>query len=52
MVAVQLDVDVGEALVRLRAYAFSHDRPLADVAHAVVARTLRFSAPGDDRDGA
>jgi hypothetical protein len=52
MVAVQLEIHVGEALVRLRAYAFSHDRPLTDVARAVVARTLRFSAQGDDTDEA
>ena len=52
MVSVQLGVSVGEALVRLRAYAFGSDRPLADVAEAVVARKLRFddgptgSSPG------
>jgi hypothetical protein len=45
MVSVQLGVSVGEALVRLRAYAFGSDRLLADVAGAVVARKLRF----DDR---
>lgn len=43
MVSAQLEVSVGEALVRLRAYAFSHDRPLTDVARDVVARQLRFS---------
>ena len=32
MVAVQLDVSVGQALIRLRAHAFGNDRPLADVA--------------------
>ncbi len=42
MVAAQLEVTVGQALVRLRAYAFGNDRPLAEVAHEVVARTLRF----------
>jgi GAF domain-containing protein len=42
MVSAQLEVSVGEALVRLRTYAFTHDRPLADVAHDVVARRLRF----------
>jgi hypothetical protein len=44
MVAVQLGIGVGEALVRLRAYAFGHDRRLTEVAEAVVARTLRFEA--------
>ena len=43
MVAVQLGVSVSEALIRLRAYAFSHDRLLHDVAQDVVDRTLRFS---------
>lgn len=43
MVSVQLGVSVGEALVRLRAYAFAHDRPLAAVAEDVVARRLRLS---------
>jgi hypothetical protein len=49
MVAAQLDVSVGVALIRLRAYAFANDRPLSDVAEAVVARTLRFGGP-EDRD--
>ena len=49
MVAAQLDVGVGQALVRLRAYAFGHDRPLAEVAEDVVARTLRFAARGSEQ---
>jgi len=48
MVAAQLDVSVGQALVRLRAYAFGNDRLLADVARDVVARVVRFDAPDDD----
>ena len=47
MVAAQLDVSVGQALIRLRAYAFGNDRSLTEVAEDVVARTLRF----DDRSG-
>jgi hypothetical protein len=47
MVAAQLNVGVGVALARLRAYAFSHDRPLAAVAADIVNRRLRF---GDGRD--
>ena len=43
MVSAQLDVTVGEALVRMRAYAFAHDRPLGAVAEDLVARRLRFS---------
>ena len=44
MVAAQLDVSVGQALIRLRAYAFGNERPLAEVAEDVVARRLRFDA--------
>jgi len=42
MVSVQAGVSITEALVRLRAFAFSNDRPLRDVAADVVAGTLRF----------
>jgi hypothetical protein len=42
MVSVQLDVSVAEALVCLRAHAFGHQRPLADVAADVVGRRLRL----------
>lgn len=42
MVMVQLKVSLAEAMVRLRAYAFAHDRRLADVAADVVARRLVF----------
>jgi len=42
MVSVQQGVSVAEALIRLRAFAFSHDRLLGDVARDVVARTLRL----------
>ena len=50
MVAVQLDVSVAEALIRLRAYAFGNGRPLAEVAHDVVARRLRFDAGSGEND--
>ena len=42
MVAAQLEIGVGEALVRLRAYAFANDRLLSDVAEDVVVRRLRL----------
>jgi GAF domain-containing protein len=48
MVAAQLNVSVGEALVRLRAFAFGNDRLLAEVAEAVVARKLRLDEPAGD----
>src|SRR5918994_398145 len=43
MVSVQLDVTAAEALARMRAHAFVHDRLLIEVAHDVVARRLVFS---------
>jgi len=54
MLAAQLEVSVAEALIRLRGYAFAHDRPLRAVAEDVVARRLRlpdgsgFGQPGQD----
>jgi hypothetical protein len=50
MVAAQLDVSVRSALVRLRAYAFGNDRPLAEVAQDVVSRKLRFDAASGQSD--
>jgi hypothetical protein len=52
MVAAQLDVTVGHALMRLRAYAFGNDRPLAEVSRDVVARTLRFDVRSGEKDAA
>jgi hypothetical protein len=42
MVSVQAGISVTEALIRLRAFAFSHDRLLADVAQDVIDRRLRL----------
>ncbi len=42
IVSVQEEVSVSQALIRLRAYAFSHERPLADVTRDVVAHRLRL----------
>lgn len=50
MVAAQLDTDVADALLRLRAYAFGNDLALTDVAKDVVAKRLRFSDHSDDKD--
>jgi hypothetical protein len=52
MVSVQLGVDVVEALVRIRAFAFAEGRLLGEVAAAVVRRELRFGALGADGDTA
>jgi hypothetical protein len=49
MLTVQLGVPAGEAFARLRAYAYSQDRRLADVAGDIVARRLRLGRdPGQD----
>jgi hypothetical protein len=42
MISVQLGIGVADSLIRMRAYAFSHDRPLTDVALDVVHRKLRL----------
>lgn len=47
MAAVQLGVPVSEALLRLRAQAYSSGRPVSDIADDVVAGRLRFD-PTDD----
>jgi hypothetical protein len=47
MISAQLEVSQAEALIRMRAYAFSQRCGVADVAAAVVARRMRF---GEDTD--
>jgi hypothetical protein len=47
MLTVQLGVTAAEALIRLRAYAYSEDRRLADVASDIVARRLRLRPDAD-----
>jgi len=42
IVSVQEGISVTEALIRLRAFAYSHDRPLADVAQDIIARRFRL----------
>jgi hypothetical protein len=43
MVAAQLEVSVGQALLRLQAHAFAVGRPLREIAQLVEARELSFS---------
>ncbi len=50
MVAAQLEASVGEALVRLKAFAFGNGRALDEVAKDVLAGTLRFDRTGDGPD--
>jgi hypothetical protein len=42
MVMIQLGVSLAEAMSRLRAHAYAHERRLGDVARDVVARRLEF----------
>jgi hypothetical protein len=46
MITVQLDMDITEALARLRAHAYAEERPLREVARDVVARRLRLERDG------
>jgi hypothetical protein len=49
MLTVQLGVSAGEAFARLRAYAYSQDRRLTEVAGDIVGRRLRLHRdPGPD----
>jgi hypothetical protein len=48
MVIAQLSVAARIAYLRLRAYAFAHDKPLTEVAREVIERRLRFD-PDDER---
>jgi hypothetical protein len=52
MLTEQLGVGIAEAFIRLRAYAYAHDRQLADVARDIVARRLRLRPdPDPSTDG-
>ncbi|HXC84709.1 MAG TPA: GAF and ANTAR domain-containing protein [Trebonia sp.] len=42
IISVQEDISVAEALIRLRAFAFTSDRALTDVARDVIAHRLRL----------
>ncbi|MEO7352192.1 MAG: GAF and ANTAR domain-containing protein [Marmoricola sp.] len=44
MLMVQLGVKAGEALARLRAYAYAHDLRLTDVAHDVIERRVEMES--------
>ncbi|MFG2343639.1 ANTAR domain-containing protein [Streptomyces phaeochromogenes] len=52
MISVQLGVTMEEALLRLRAHAYSSERPLGEVADDVVARRLRFNDNDDTTNNA
>ena len=42
MVMIQLDVSLADALARIRAHAYAHNRPLSEIAADIVARRLHF----------
>jgi hypothetical protein len=44
MVMVQLGISLGEAMVRIRAYAYAENRRLGEVAHDIVTRRLRLDS--------
>ncbi|MFF3641009.1 ANTAR domain-containing protein [Streptomyces sp. NPDC002564] len=48
MLSAQLRIGLADALVRLRAHAYTSGRPLDDVAHAVIARRLRLGSDSLD----
>ncbi|WP_345643755.1 GAF and ANTAR domain-containing protein [Streptomyces tremellae] len=52
MLSVQLGTSLAQALLRLRAYAYSHDRSIIDAAEDIVSRRLRLDEgdPGPDPD--
>jgi hypothetical protein len=50
LVSAQLGVDLTGAMVRLRGYAYAHDRLLIDVAHDVVKRRLDLKSDRPDAD--
>lgn len=47
MLTEQLGVGIAEALIRLRAYAYAHDRRLAELARDIVARRVRLHPDPD-----
>ena len=52
MLTEQLGVGIAEAFIRLRGYAYAHDRRLSDLARDIVARRLRLHPdPDPGKDG-
>jgi AmiR/NasT family two-component response regulator len=51
MLTEQLGVGIADAFIRLRAYAYTRDLRLTDVARDIVARRLRLSSdPGPSQE--
>ena len=51
VVSVQAAISLTDALLLLRAHAYSADRPIIDVARDVMAKALRFGPQPDDDVG-
>ncbi len=51
MLIEQLGVGIAEAFIRLRAYAYAHDRRLGDLARDIVARRVRLRPDPDPSPG-
>ena len=49
MLTEQLGVGIAEAFIRLRAYAYAHDRRLSDLARDIVERRIRLRPDPDPR---
>jgi ANTAR domain len=47
MLTEQLGVGIAEAFIRLRGYAYAHDRRLSDLARDIVARRVRLRPDAD-----
>jgi hypothetical protein len=50
MLMIQLGVTPGDALARMRAYAYLHDRPIEDVADDILARRIHLEKDGSGHD--
>ena len=50
MVSIQLRIPAADALLRIRGYAFTHDRPVGSVAADIVARRLRLTDDSPERE--
>jgi hypothetical protein len=51
MITIQLGVSAAVALIRVRAYAYAHDRRLRGAAAEVAARHVRFAPDADGSAG-
>jgi hypothetical protein len=49
MLTEQLGVGITDAFIRMRAYAYAHDRRLSDLARGIVERRLRLRPDPDPR---